>query len=842
MSKGSGNYSDAVALALQQDSGDVRTAQDAKQERRSRMRSPSPVRYLDGDNNAADRKGRDDGVRNLKVVPKQCSRGESEDNSVDNLMSKCSRDGLESNLSHSNRLQAKSDDKESNASSSAAPSFFNNRNIRSMSPARLKMSLKQRIMDKVPSSPMRSSGNNDENSAVDGPLPKFAAASMSFDLDDCDVARITPNSIPIPEDSPVTPNSNDFLIDTSSYNILENTQFYRSMGGSNDASLATNYIRTGDALCSSEEGRRDRALPLYYAGLGAILTRIRKWSMSRGELKGSDDGVYNLVYRDFYALAQSDEMNVLLLAMSSILLKAGNVNFLLGRFETACRDYASANSYRLMRRQALGMSEEDIHASSLVDKSLEEKKLLLEDAKLSGHISNNFACSLTKRKLHEEARAEYTKALQIKQKTLDKLQELSSNSENESSNSVEEMEDEDLISDVASTFHNIGLLRVQCDEPKKAEKAFKQSLSLRVKKFGLDDLGVSCTLCALGDVYFHQKQFDDAFRSYKESLRIWKFHRGNNIRTAELYYNIGLVFYSKGPYAKAKLSTLECLRIRREICGNDSLLVASSLQLLGLLSTAIGDYEEAFSQLQEALVIRQKILGNISPNHLLILSVHLAIGQVYSQMGEFDKAMKSFSTVLMGRTIRLGKHHSLVAEALQMIGDAYIAINEYSKAAKTLEEALRLRKLLLGPMEVAETLNSLSLVYFCCDDTAHAIQLSTQSLKCLKDAVGLDHVLVAKVKKNLGDYNQSTGILDTAVEDYTESLRIMTIWKGRDHISLSELLNEIGVTYFKMEEFALAKESFTEVSCIIISDALLFITLIAERFRILTPFCFSPYE
>jgi tetratricopeptide (TPR) repeat protein len=346
----------------------------------------------------------------------------------------------------------------------------------------------------------------------------------------------------------------------------------------------------------------------------------------------------------------------------------------------------------------------------------------------------------------------------------------------------------------------------------KAEKAFKQSLSLRVKKFGLDDLGVSSTLCALGDVYFHQKRYDDAFRSYKESLRIWKFHRGNDRRTAELYYNIGLVFYSKGPYAKAKLSVMECLRIRREICGSDSLPVASSLHLLGLTFIAIGDYEEAVAQLNEALTIRQTLLGKNSPNHLLIHNVHVAIGRVHSLMGDFEKAMKSFSTVLMGRTIRLGKHHPLVAEVLQTIGDAYIAANEYSKAAETLEEALRIRRSLLGPStEVAETLNSLSLVYFCCDDFEHAIELSEQSLKTLKGAVSRDHFIVAKVLKNSGDYKQNMDLLDDAIEDYTESLRVMTAWLGRDHISLSELLNEIGVTYFKKEEFVLAKESFTEV-------------------------------
>jgi tetratricopeptide (TPR) repeat protein len=820
VSKGSGNYSDAVAMALKSDSGNVIAGEkgvevvnpmlvknEGREKRRLRTRSPSPAKYLEKKPSInVNRRGITDS-------------GHSSNNGT--IASKYSRDELESNHSSSLSQQhlTKNDDAESNAPSSTAPSFFNNRNIRSMSPAKLKTSLKQKFLEKVPSSPRRdynlspSGGTEAEDAAAnDEMVAKFAGASISFDLeDDYEVAQINKDADDaIPENSP--PGNGEFIINTTCYNIFENAQFLQAMGGSNDASLATNYIRTGDALCSSEESQFDRALPLYYAGLGAILTRIRKWSLRRRNT--SDDNVdgeeHKLVYQDFSALAQSPE-NVLLLAMASILLRAGNANFSLGRFETACRDYASAQSYRSLRQKALGRSE-DVFVPVLASKSQEERNLLLEDAKLDGRISNNLACAQTKRKMYDEARAEYTKALQIKQKTLDKVHELSSALENGSAPQSQSIKDDDLVSDIASTFHNIGLLRVNCDEPNKAEKAFKQSLSLRVKKFGVNHLSVSSSLCALGDVYYHQKRYDDAFRSYKESLRVWKFHRGNDIRTAELYYNIGLVFYFKGPYLKAKLAVTECLRIRNELCGNNSLLVAAARHLLGLIYTAIGEYEEALVQLQEAQGIRQRLLGKNSPNHLLIHNEHLAIGKVLSLMGEFDKAMKSFSTVLMGRTIKLGKHHPLVAEVLQTIGDAYIGVSEYSKAAETLEEALRLRKSLLGQsMEVAETLNSLSLVYFCCDDTEQAIDLCQQSVKELKSTIGSDHFLVAKALKNSGDYKQSMDLLDDAISDYSECLRVMTSWQGRDHISLSEVLNEIGVTYFKKEEFVLAKESFTEV-------------------------------
>ena len=65
--------------------------------------------------------------------------------------------------------------------------------------------------------------------------------------------------------------------------------------------------------------------------------------------------------------------------------------------------------------------------------------------------------------------------------------------------------------------------------------------------------------------------------------------------------------------------------------------------------------------------------------------------------------------------------------------------------------------------------------------------------------------------KNAGDYYQDLEAYDDALEAYAESLRVMTAFYGRDHVFLSEALNEIGVTRFKSGEYRIAKQSFTEV-------------------------------
>ncbi len=643
--------------------------------------------------------------------------------------------------------------------------------------------------------------------------------TMSFDVDSPEAAAAseTNNNGMILESTPISPSSrkqqqhqrtmlkssikesyledNDedrYYINSTSFNIFESNEFLTAMGGSvSEASLATNYIRTGDFLCTGDKADKfDQAVQVYYAGLGAILARVREWSSS-----SSGDDASRITYHDLLQVAHSPEMNLLLLAMSSILLRAGNAHFRLRQYDMACRDYVSAQCYRLLRHDAkIVISEERTQNS----------ESHIEDSKLNGRISNNMASAQSKRGMYDEARSEYTKALQIKQGTLETLH---------STGGGKNDMDKKLISDIASTFHNIGLLRMKCGEPKKAEKAYKQSLSLRVKKFGVNDVGISSTLNALGGLYYHQKQYDDAFRSYKESLRIWKSHSGKpDLKTAEYYYNIGLVFYSKGPFIKAMSAMAECLRIRREqLAGNERLPVASALYLLGLIATSLGNYDEALSHLQESQSIRQELLER--SDHLLLLNVQVALGIVHHKMNNFHTAMDCFSVALEGRSHRLGQDHQSVSEVLQAIGVSYTDVNEYQKAFQTFEAALRIRKKSMKfGIDVAETLNALGLVHFKSGDTEKSIEISEDALGILKTAVEFDHLLVAKVLKNAGDYYQFAEAYDDALEAYSESYRVMTEFYGKDHFFMSEILNELGVTRFKKGDYVISKQLFTEVS------------------------------
>lgn len=826
-SRGSGNYSDAVSRALNtppskdelervdiidnpKSVGSGRGVEVVSSPKKS-MPSPNKasrlVRTVEGEPWLAKRR-----VRNRSPSPVRYMNETAPDIS----------DGNASATTHDSSLQIE------RGSTASTPSFFVARNVRAMSPGRVKESWKKRNIksDKsngVPRPPTHSQQRDvvpqitpsfsTDVEDVQRVMPSLARTTMSFDIDDAP-NRVHENSgvgsgsfdsfkdregafdrtcEDKDDDLQSAQDSEGYYINTFAFNLFECRQFLIAMGGNaSNASLATNYIRTADALC--DETKYVRAIQTYYAGLGVILARVRDWiyALKSDEEQRTANGVppTHVAQEDFVRVACDPDMNIIMLIVSSILHRAGNAHLHLCQYSEACRDYNSAQTYRSMRNKS--------HDLTLND----------EDDMLQGRISNNLACALSKRGLLDEARSEYTRALQVKQGILEMWHKRSK----QSATSIEEDGDMPLVSDITSTFHNIGLLRVKCNELKKAEKAYKQSLSLRVKKFGLDDVGVSTTLCALGGLYYQQGQYDDAFRAFKESLRIWQKHVGkkNDLVTAEHYYNIGLIFYQKGPVSKARASLVECLRLRKQLCGDNLLPVASALSLSGMINTMAGAHEEAASQLLEALEIRQQADRNEGHD---LMTIQLSLGNVYQLQNKFDDAMDCYSAILAEWMGRFGSDHAKVAQVLQSIGSAYLAADKYDKAKTTLEEVLRIRRLLEPQsVEMAETLDSLGRVLYKLGDTEKAGELGEEALEVLKSAAkdNSEPILLSKVMKNLGDYYQDVEAFEDAIDAYEECQRVLVAWHGEDHASLVEVLNEIGVTRFKSEEFGVAKYSFEE--------------------------------
>ncbi|HNS35621.1 MAG TPA: CHAT domain-containing protein, partial [Mesotoga sp.] len=111
---------------------------------------------------------------------------------------------------------------------------------------------------------------------------------------------------------------------------------------------------------------------------------------------------------------------------------------------------------------------------------------------------------------------------------------------------------------------------------------------------------------------------------------------------------------------------------------------------------------------------------------------------------------------------------------------------------------------------VAETLNSLALAYQSADDYKTAIEHYSESLKILKVKFGEDHLSVGTILNNLGAAYNSTGEYGKATEVLQEALRIRSIKLGEDHPEVAFILRSMALVSLSTNEIENALEKFLQ--------------------------------
>ena len=472
------------------------------------------------------------------------------------------------------------------------------------------------------------------------------------------------------------------------------------------------------------------------------------------------------------------------LAFASVCLKVGNAHFRLRDFDAALRSFNDAQLF-VVREDGEGGKDAKRGAR----------------LRLEGQIMNNISASKARKGDHESAMDEYTLSLRLKKEGLRNGHR-------------------DAVTDVANTLHNIGVLRHDLGEYDKAHESYRQALSLRVEKCGVEDLSVASTLVRVGDVYFLEGNYDRALRSYTEVLNIWKKRMGSmDPAVASILHKIGLLYYRVGPYHRAKSVLKQAIKIKKDCLADKEVTridIASTYHLLGAVLTAMGLCDNAIKCFKTALRIRVKAFAESesSARHLSILTTKLAMGEAHRLMGNADEAMECFRDVCEGRSRRLGFGHESTAEVMKCNALLLAESGNHAAAVNLLLKVLEIQKSRLGADSalVAETLTHLAGSYFKLRRADEADEVAQQSLQISASAVGKDHIVYANSLKGVADLQQARGELGDALEAYEEVLLIKAKWIGNSHLEYAEVLNQIGNTRFKSDAFDGATLAFKEVS------------------------------
>jgi tetratricopeptide (TPR) repeat protein len=316
----------------------------------------------------------------------------------------------------------------------------------------------------------------------------------------------------------------------------------------------------------------------------------------------------------------------------------------------------------------------------------------------------------------------------------------------------------------------------------------------------------------------HSENYDEKLRLlnlYKTlKLEYASEHSENGVvHEHALLGKIGCVLYKLGNYRIAfdyfKKQLDFC-----EIIGNDKLL-PPVLNNIGMVYSALSNYDEALSYLQRAWDIGGKTLrGDNHPNKAIILSnigeVHFHLGnlqdafincrqalrmcekrlgmrhpnlvplinklaRVFREQKQFEDALDNYRRALHIVEKQFEIDHPYLAVVLQNIGMTYFSQEKYDASRRYMYRTVEITERALGPEHpyLGLLLNNIGLTHYHNDHEKWALKYFEWALKIRKKSIGPQDLLigtisnnVAKVYYNQGRYNEARTLLREAMEIY----------------------------------------------------------------------------
>ena len=343
-----------------------------------------------------------------------------------------------------------------------------------------------------------------------------------------------------------------------------------------------------------------------------------------------------------------------------------------------------------------------------------------------------------------------------------------------------------------------------------AEAFLKQCIEIRKKRYGEKNLDYATSLNDLAYLYKERRDFKLAEPFYKQSIEIRKKILGTeNPYYASSINDLATLYRETGNYTAAEPLYIESLEIKRKISGEESLEYASSLISLGILYRLLGNYSNAEAYLKQSLEIRKKKLGDKHPDFASCLS---NLAQVNIDTSNLEIAESLLKKSLEIYKNKLGEEHPKYAGVLLPLGIVYRRMGNYKACESAYKEYLLIIKKLKGgdSIEYAKGLNNLAVVYTNMNNYVAAEINSKQSLEIYKITVGEENITYSRGLNTLGELYTKMGRYSDAESLLKKSLEIQTKIVGINNPVITYNLLCLAELYTKMGNYSAAEPLFNQ--------------------------------
>ena len=339
--------------------------------------------------------------------------------------------------------------------------------------------------------------------------------------------------------------------------------------------------------------------------------------------------------------------------------------------------------------------------------------------------------------------------------------------------------------------------------------------------------GVASTLIAMGGIYYKLNDVGEELQKYSEALSVYQETLGrDHPHVAGTMKNIGMVLAERGEFDAALEKFEEARRIYKA-CNNSKdgacCDIASAISCMGNVQNRRGELEDALKLYGEALAIyksvssRARELGGRSRLALQEVASTLKImGMVHTKIGELDKAMSCFQDAIdiMRQNFSEKGSGAVVTSILSRIGGIFCKMGKLDEAMSHYQEAYDLATRTFGTTdhpEVAQVLHYIGGIHQKQGDLEDAMSCYTNAAKIYECTMGHDDPTVATTLVCIGGIMYREKNLDGALALYKEALRLNRSAFGTRHPDVIPIMKSIAAIQTKKENFEDAIEISTEV-------------------------------
>jgi len=364
--------------------------------------------------------------------------------------------------------------------------------------------------------------------------------------------------------------------------------------------------------------------------------------------------------------------------------------------------------------------------------------------------------------------------------------------------------------DLAQSLSNLARLRHKQGDYPAAEALIRESLDLRVKRFGRQSEPVAESLNELGLMLTAQADYPAAEECLREAVdTLEHLYGADDVRVASALDTLGTLQQSAGDYAEAEKLLRRSLDIRRRRLGNEHPDVFTGLSNLALMLRMTGDLAGAEPLYLEAIALGRRLYGEDSPDVATTLSNWAVFLQT---KGDLLAAEEAIREALDTRRKVLEPDHPEVARSLNNLAALLKARGRFDDAEAQYRESLEVyaRSFPEDHPEPTTVRNNFAALLYSRKEYADSEALFRQVLETRRRTLPPDHPDLAISLNNLSAVLLEVGQYAEAEPLLREALDIQRRKLPPTHPNLASTLVNLGAAQLELEAATEAEISLTE--------------------------------